>query len=316
MSTQTVLRWGRSAYESDAHLAAERASAEALGLRWLVRPDRAPPAELAEADALVVTSGVRVDDAVLERLRGDLVLTTTSGYDHIDVGAAQRRSIAVGRCPLARRDAVVESALASMLSLLQARPVLQERALAGVWARGELEALAPRTLAGARVVVVGLGVIGQRMVSVLDALGAEVVGVDPVSHPANMRIEAMEAALVGADAVTLHCALTPSSRGLLDATALDRLPRGAVVVNTARGRVLNLDAAIERLRAGHLGGLAVDVFPEEPFPRLAELAATPNALLTPHGAGYSTRLGALVALEVTATLRAWTTGSSIPHAVR
>lgn len=312
----TVLRWGRSAYETDAALSLEASSARRLGLSWSLHPSLEPPspAALAAADVLVVTSKVRVTSAVLDGLGGRVVVTTTSGYEHIDVDAARARGVAVLRSPEARRDAVVEHALAVLLALLRRLPDQQRAAEAGRWARGELPGLGMRGLRGATVLVVGLGVIGSRMARVLDALGATVHGVDPAGVPAPARPVVLDAGLAGCDAVTLHCSLTPSSRGLLSAARLDRLRPHAVVVNTARGGSLDVDAAVARVADGRLGGLGVDVFPDEPWPRMGAQAGA-RVLLTPHGAGYTDDLGERVARSVEAALEAWVAGGELPHRV-
>ncbi len=311
----TVLRWGQSAYETDLDLSKEREGAASLGLGWRAAPESASPPPLDEVDALVVTSRVRVDREVLGQLRGHLVLTTTSGTDHIDLGAARALGVTVGRCPLARRDPVVEHALASLLGLLRRQPALLSAAAEGRWARGELPALAPRQVAGAPILVVGLGVIGARMSEILQALGAEVWGVDPAGVPTSVTAVALDEALSEAAAVTVHCALTPSSRGLFDVARISRMAPTAVLVNTARGGVVDPDAAVDAVRHGRLRGVALDVFPEEPWPGLSAAAGVPGVWLTPHASGYVHDLGDRVATEVLATLRAWVNGQPLPHAV-
>ncbi|MFT4624234.1 MAG: phosphoglycerate dehydrogenase-like enzyme [Myxococcota bacterium] len=305
----TVLRWGRSAYETDAALAAEEAGARVLGLDWAaVAGCDAPP--LAGVDALVVTSGVRVDAALVGRFSGSLVLTTTSGHDHIDVGACAAQGISVGRCPLARRDPVVEWSLGCLIGLMRQHPWFFAEAAAGRWARAALPQRRPRGLHGARVAVIGLGVIGRRMSEVLEGLGARVLGVDPAGGGVSLTD-----ALREADAVSLHCALSPSSEGLIGAHELAMLRPHAVLVNSARGRVLDVRAAVAAVRSGRLAGLAVDVFPEEPWPELATGAQHPAVWFTPHAAGYTEGLGDRVAREVVAALTAWNAGRPLPHAV-
>lgn len=307
-----VLRWGRSSYETDADIAAERAGIEALGATWALVEDRSgPPAALAGADVLVVNSKVRVTDAALAGFGGRLVLTTTSGHDHVDIEAARRRGITVGRCPRARRDAVAEHAVSAMIGLMRAQPVFDAAAREGRWVRPELPRIAPRGLSGATVVVVGLGVIGQHLCDVLAAFGVHVRGVDPAVEGA----WTIDAALVGADAVTLHCALTPTSRGLLSGARLASLASHAVVVNTARGECLDLDAAVDAVAGGRLRGVASDVFPVEPYPRLAVQAAVPGVWLSPHSAGFTHDLGARVAAEVVTSVAAWIREDAIPAQV-
>lgn len=307
-----VLRWHRSAYETDADLDRERADAEALGLRWGLWPQTSVPPNLRGARVLVVTSGVRVTEDVLSMWGGELLVCTTSGFDHVDLAAAQRRGVRVARCPLARRDAVVERTLGALLHLMHRVDPQSREAAQGRWARASLPDLAPRTLAGSRVAVVGLGVIGRRVAETLEALGAQVLGVDPYANPAGHHLDDV---LDDVDAVTLHCALSVSSRGLLRAERLARLPKRAVVVNTARGESLDVTAAVHRVATGHLSGLAVDVFPVEPYPELAAGASIPGVLFTPHSAGYTRGLGARVADGVRDALRAWVLAEPLPFDV-
>ncbi len=302
-----VYRWGRSAYETDADLDRERADAVTLGFAWAHGLTPAP------AEVWVVTSGVRVDAARLAAHRPRLVLTTTSGFDHIDLAAAAALDVTVARCPLARRDAVVEQAVAQVMGLMRCFPALDAAARQGRWARAELPGLAPRLVRGARVLVVGCGVIGARVGEVFTALGAEVWGCDPRGVPEGLRAVTLDEALPEVDAVTLHCSLSATSEGLLDAARIDRLRPHAVLVNTARGRVLDVSAAVERVRCGRLRGLAVDVFPEEPWPDLA--VGVPGVWFTPHSAGASHDLGARVAAEVQSALSAWQAGAPVPHRV-
>lgn len=311
-----VVRWGQSAYETDGDLGSERQGAEGLGCTWSAwRPTTIRPPDLERCDVLVVTSKVKVDGEVVQRLpRGSLVLTTTSGYDHIDLSACAARGIPVGRLPNARRDAVVEHALASLIGLLRRQDALLGAAREGRWARGELPALAPRALSEATILVLGCGVIGRRMSEVLTVLGAHVLGVDPAGVPGTCEAVSLEEGLPRADAVTVHCSLTPSSRGLLDDGVLSLLPAHAVVVNTARGAIVDVDAAVARVRAGQLGGISLDVFPEEPWPRLREQAGD-RVWLFPHGAGFTHDLGARVARGVVETLGLWIGERRVFHPV-
>jgi phosphoglycerate dehydrogenase-like enzyme len=303
-----VTRWGRSALESDDALRAERDAVAALGHDWaFVDPPRHPHG----ADVLIVHSGVPVDRAALAVLApGSWVVTTTSGTDHVDLRAAEDLGVGVARCPLARRDAVTGWTLAALESLFRCWPALQIAARAGRWARADLPALAPRTLSQVTVAVVGLGVIGSQVADRLRGLGATVRGVDP-RIPGTLPLAD---ALRGADGLTLHCALEPQSRRLIDGAALDQLGPQAVVVHTARGDVLDLEAAVARLDAGALGGLAVDVYPREPFPGLAALERR-GIWATPHTAGFTFDLPDRVRAELLDALRRIGAGECPTHTV-
>jgi D-3-phosphoglycerate dehydrogenase / 2-oxoglutarate reductase len=310
-----VLRWGRSAYETEVDLALEETAARALGLGWRAAPESEEPPDLAGVDVLVVTSRVRVDAAVLAAFPGSLVLTTTSGWDHVDVDAAVARGVAVARCPLARRDAVAEQAVAGIATLLRRQPAFDLAAREGRWARGELPDLDPIALRDATVHVVGLGVIGRRVAELLATFGAAVLGTDPQGVPAGVEEVELEAGLARADAVTLHCALVPSSRGLMSAARIRALRTSAVLVNTARGHLVDVDAAVAAVRERRLRGLMLDVFPREPWPGLAAAAAVPGVLLTPHSSGFTRDLGTRVAGEVAGALAAWAHRRPVPHQV-
>jgi phosphoglycerate dehydrogenase-like enzyme len=114
--------------------------------------------------------------------------------------------------------------------------------------------------------------------------------------------------LLRADVVTLHCCLTADNRQMIDARALALMKPHAVLVNTARGPLLDVRAAADRVASGYLRGLAIDVFPEEPYPELAGLAAIEGVLLTPHAAGYTHDLGRRVADGVVKAFEAWSQG--------
>ena len=286
----TVLRWGQAEYERGPLLGLSE------GVEVVTAAGEGAPLE--EADVVVVPSVTRVTRAHLPRLsRCRLVLTITSGFDHVDVDALLEAGIACARLPLVRRDAVVETALGMIFSLTRRLGVLQQAAREGRW---ECSRLAEHgaTLLG-RVGVVGVGVIGTRMCEVLTALGADVVPCrrgDPVP--------------LDVDVLTLHCSLTPENERIVDPFALRP---GAVLVNTARGRLLDVDRTLAAVRAGHLAGVGLDVFPRKP----ADLAALahPRIVLTPHAAGWHPRLGERVSEGVAEAVRALIAGEPVPWSI-
>ncbi len=311
-----VLRWGQSAYETDLDLAAEREGARGLGYSWDAepRPDQRPD-ELSMVDVLVVTSKVRVDSSVLRAFERGMILTTTSGTDHLDLVGCRERGIVVGRCPMARRDAVVDHTLAEILRWARRLRELDGCATRGQWARARLPEFAPVGVQGLTVAVVGQGVIGRRVTKILTALGARVLPVDPRGVPAGFDAWELEDALAEAAVVTLHCDLNASSTGLFDAKRIAGLRRGALLVNTARGGLMDVDAAVAAVHDGHLSGLAVDVFPEEPWLRMREGTSVRGVHFSPHGAGFTRDLGRRVADEVLAALAEWKRDGSLPHRV-
>ncbi len=280
----TLCRWGKADYETGA----------LIGLPDAVNLVDDPRA----ADVVVVPSTQRVTPSDVPRAR--LVITTTSGFDNLDVPSLRAAGVRCARLPLVRRDAVVETALGMMLALTRRFGAFSETARAGVWDRKRLDRYDARLLG--RVGVVGMGVIGTKMAEVLRVLGAEVVEVrDGQAIPRDVEV------------LTLHASLTRTNHQLVDARMIASLRPGCVVVNTARGKLLDVDAAYAAVVAGHLGGLGVDVFPAEP----AALASftDPRVIVTPHAAGWHPGMSAGISDGVAAAVRALLAGEAIPWAV-
>ncbi len=262
-----------------------------------------------DTDLLVINTKTAIGVPELDRLPGlRLLVTTTSGHDHVDLANASARDVRVARCPVARRDAVVESSLAMGLALLRRLPALLREAEQGRWVRGDVKRSAVPLLSSLTVGVVGNGVIGSFAASRWAALGADVMVTDPLFSGLSSPTELLSQA----DVVTLHCSLTHSSRQILDATALAQMKEGAILVNTARGECLDLTALAADDR---LGGVGLDVFAQEPCPQMAELARRDNVLLSPHSAGYHSDLGRAISSEVLAAVDSFQAGQAVPHAL-
>lgn len=293
-----LLRWGRAEYEDQPF--------DGLPTGVEVIEDASPQPDFASVDVLVVPSKRRVTAEVVAQLsRCRLVLTTTSGHDHLDLIALKAAGIPAARLPLARRDAVVETALGMILSLTRRLGVLQAAATEGRWVRGELRQVGATTLG--TVGVVGVGVIGQKMVQVLEVLGARVLRCDPCLPDGNPLEQLLEEAAV----ITLHCALTPQTTFLFDEKRVAAMQAGAILVNTARGRLVAVEAAVQAVHRGHLSGLGLDVFPQEPTP--LQPLVHPRILLSPHAAGWHPGLGRACAEGVAAAVHALQTQQVIPY---
>jgi len=278
-----------------------------MGVEYTCVSDKKPSLE--GVQILIITSKVIVDQELLltaPELR--LVITTTSGFDHIDLVAAKRHGVAVCRSPLARRDAVVEASVAMALGLFRSHGALHGLSSQGVWGRGSLPSQNIRLIRGSTVGIVGMGVIGKSARDTWRALGATVIWSDPALDD-GVSIDKL---LKSSDIVTLHCSLTASSRRLIDNSSLALMRRGAILINTARGACVDLEALAH---ADHLGGVGLDVFPTEPPHQLAELSMIKNSVITPHSAGFHTGLGASVAAEVVETVRCWISNIPLPNPV-
>ena len=273
----TLSRWGRSPYETDEDIQLE---VEALRGLACVLPE--------QADAEIVVIHSKIPFGVAEYARAPslkLLITTTSGTDHIDLVYLRSRGVSVARLPEARRDAVVDVTVAMLIWGLRRLGMMQAAARDNLWMRSSLSSLRPVGLNGSRIGVIGLGVIGARVCEVLKPLGAEIWGVDPRGLPADIR-PASVAEMVGhCDAVTIHCSLGESSNNLLSAEILDGAHPDLVVVNTARGPILDLKHAVDMARTARLAALCVDVFPEEPWSCMDTVLDLPNVMFLPHAAG-------------------------------
>ena len=230
-----------------------------------------PGADLAPADALLVrTRAVSSESVGLFRL----ISKHGVGVDNIALDAARAKGVAVMNTPGANSAAVAEQTIMLMLALARDLAGQEQAARLGrrVAAIGGLE--------GRRLLVVGQSETGRRVAGFAAAFGMTVATV-----AARSGVEKLRAALPEVDVLSLHCALSPQTKGLIGAAELALLPRGAFVVNVARGGLVKEDALVDALESGHLGGAALDVTEEEPLPLGHPLLAAPRLILTPHAAG-------------------------------
>ncbi len=269
---------------------------------------------LADADAWIVRNRTQVSGAALAaaaKLR--VVGRLGVGLDNIDLGACKARAIQVFPAIGANAESVAEYVVAVAMVLLRGAYFSTAAVAAGRWPRAMLSQ--GHEIAGKTLGLVGFGSIGQVTAAKAKALGIRVVGFDPgiaADDPAWSRhgVERvdLERLLATSDVVSLHVPLVEATRGLLGAERLARMKRGAILVNTARGGIVDEAALAKALHEGHLGGAALDVFDREPFPAGAALADAPNLILTPHIAGVTSesneRVSAIVANLVGEALRA------------
>jgi len=232
------------------------------------------------------------------------VLRWGTGSDAIDIAAATEAHVAVLTTPAVNAEAVADLALVLMLACLRRLPDLDGAVRSGRWRLEE----PTRDLAGATVGVVGLGAVGRAVTRRLRGFGCRVLAVEPSPNRefcAASEVELMdiEAMLPRVDVLTLHAPLTSGSRRLIGAAELGRLPRHAVVVNTARGELIDQSALVEALRERRIAGAGLDVFEREPVPPGDPILEAPGVVLTGHIASF-TELGlARTAQAVLANLR-------------
>jgi (S)-sulfolactate dehydrogenase len=187
---------------------------------------------------------------------------------------------------------VAEYVIGTVMLLLRGAYLATGEVAAGSWPRGRLGE--GRETAGKTLGIVGFGGIGRLVARLAQGLGMHVVATDPLLPPGasvweetGVACADLDALLRAADAVTLHVPLVAETRHLLDARRIATLRPGAVLVNTARGGVVDEAALAAALQGGHLAGAALDVFEHEPLPAGSVLAGVPNLVLTPHIAGVT-----------------------------
>jgi (S)-sulfolactate dehydrogenase len=266
---------------------------------------------LADARALIVRNRTQVDEALLEAAPGLKVVGRLGvGLDNIDTTACVARGIEVIPATGANALAVAEYVIGTAMLLLRGAYQATAAVADGRWPRGPLSN--GREIAGKVLGVVGFGGIGRLTARLGQALGMRVIGFDPqlpVASPAWAAHQTTARTLADvreADVVSLHVPLTVGTRGLIDEARLASMKPDAILVNTARGGVVDEAALAAALRAGRLGGAALDVFETEPLPAGSALAGCPNLILTPHVAGVTresnARVSTLIADKVAAAL--------------
>lgn len=264
-----------------------------------------------EARALIVRNRTRVDQELLDacpklRVIGRLGV----GLDNFDLAACAARGVPVFPARGANALAVAEHAIASVLVLRRRCFYVSAQVIAGAWPR---ESLLGDDAGGACLGILGLGDIGRHVARRGRALGMRVIACDPYVHPedpawrdAGAQAVDFDTLLTTCDALTLHVPLTDETRHIIDAAALARMRPHAVLVNTARGGVIDEDALVAAMRAGKLAGAAIDVFEQEPLSAEAgaKFAGIDNLVLTPHVAG------------VTAQSQSWISTMTVDNVLR
>ena len=297
-----------SEFMDDAAVASLRAQFDVVYEKNLVDRRDALKAALADADALIVRNRTQVDADLLNaapqlRVVGRLGV----GLDNIDTTACAARNIAVIPATGANALAVAEYVIGTAMLLLRTAYQSSDAVGEGTWPRGQLSN--GREIAGKTLGLIGFGGIGRLTARLGRGLGMRVIAYDaqvPASSPLwgenGALCVTLDAVIAQADVLSLHVPLTPHTRNLMDAVQLARMKSDAILINTARGGVVDESAVAAALRAGTLGGAALDVFDVEPLGAGSPLAACPNLLLTPHVAGVTRESNVRVSTMIAAAV--------------
>jgi glyoxylate reductase len=286
---------------------------ETAGHRVTVWPGNLPPhpTELrdavAGAEALLTTLTERVDQALLDAApRLKVIANYAIGSDNIDLAATQERGIAVGVTPDVLTDATADLAFALLLAAARRLPEAAAAVRDGRWRTFETQGWLGADVAGQAIAIVGgAGRIGSAVARRARGFDMKVLVVG--------RDDDLHQALQQADFVSLHAPLTPQTRHLIDAAALQAMKPGAILVNTGRGPLVDQDALAAALRSGHIAAAALDVTDPEPLPPGDPLLQAPNVLVLPHiGSATHTARAKMTALAVD-NLLAGLAGRPLPH---
>jgi glyoxylate reductase len=268
-----------------------------------------------QAEGLLCLLTDRVDAGLLAaapRLRA--VSSVSVGLDHVDLVEATRRGIPVGHTPGVLTETTAELTLALLLAATRRIVEADRFVRRGDWREWAPDLLLGRDLAGATLGVIGLGGIGRAVAERARAFGTRVLGWNrtPREVP-GVECDTLEAVLRCSDFVTLHVALAPETRGLIGRRELGWMRRGAVLVNTARGGIVDEGALLEALRSGQLAAAAFDVFAQEPLPARSPLLDAPNLVLAPHIGSATLRTRERMADLAIENLEAALAGRAMPH---
>jgi lactate dehydrogenase-like 2-hydroxyacid dehydrogenase len=227
------------------------------------------------------------------------------GTDNVDLAAATAGGIPVGHTPGVLTEATADLTLALMLALLRRLPEGEAEVREGRWLTWEPARLLGRDLHGARVLIVGPGRIGEAVGRRLEGFSAQVTTAG--------REDELLPLLKAADVVSLHCPLTPETRGLIGPAELAAIGRHGYLVNTARGPIVDAAALEAALAAGTIAGAALDVTDPEPLPPVHPLLRAPNLLVVPHVASATHATREAMASIAVDNLLATLAGEPMPH---
>ena len=272
---------------------------------------------LADADALLVRSATKVDAEALGKApRLKVVARAGVGLDNVEVPAATANGVMVVNAPTSNIVSAAEHAMALLLAVARRVPAADASLRAGEWKRSSFNGV---ELAGKTVGVLGLGRIGQLFAQRVAAFGVELIAYDPYVAPARaaqlgIELVDLDELLRRSDAMSIHLPKTAETLGLIGAAELSRTKKGVLIVNAARGGLIDEDALAAAIRSGQVGGAGIDVFVSEPCTS-SPLFELPGVVVTPHlGASTSEaqdRAGTDVAHSVLLALR----GDFVPDAV-
>ena len=265
---------------------------------WVKTLDEATPAQLikeaADAHYFLVSGRLPIDKEALDHApQLKMIQRTGVGVEMLDIEAIKQRGIPVYVNAGVNAQSVAEHTLALMLSCIKRLPQINNQTHSGIW-RKQQTGVTTHELKGKTVALVGMGNIGRIVARMLQAFGAKVIYTDVMRQPEETErllgltyYDGFEDMLPEADILSFHCPLTPENNEMLNSRTLAVMKEGSIVVNTARGKLINPDDLYDALKDGHLSAAALDTHYEEPIKEGYRLCELDNVILTPHIGGLS-----------------------------
>lgn len=249
--------------------------------------------EVGQADYILASGRLKIDASVLDAAPNlKMVQRTGVGLDSIDIDALKSRRIPLYVNQGVNSDSVAEHTLMLILATLRRLPAVHEEVKSGVWIK-QGNGIRNKELKGKTVGIIGAGHIGRRVAELLCGFGVKIVYNDVQRMPSSLE-EALGATYMSldslyesADIITLHCPFNENSRNLIGPSALSKVRRGCIIVNTARGGLIDEDALVDALNSGIVSGAGLDVFASEPIKFDSPLLRCENVILTPHIGGVT-----------------------------
>ena len=281
-------------------------------LRVYPRTSREQAAGRIGTAEIVLTNKTVIDRDLLDACPGIRYIgVLATGYNVVDVQAASERQIPVCNVPSYGTEAVAQHAMALLLELCNHVGMHDQAVRGGQWQRsGEFCFWnAPlMELAGKTMGIVGMGRIGRKTAELARAFGMKVIYYDRNCVPGEGKPVTLQELLSRADVVSLHCPLFAQTERMINAQSLQSMKRGALLINTSRGGLVDTQALAEALQSGWLGGAALDVVPKEPIDSEDPLLQAPNCILTPHIAWAPREARARLLQTAVENVRAWMEG--------
>ena len=287
-------------------------------VRWVDGPDREKLlAAVPEADALLVRSATTVDAEVLAAApKLKIVARAGVGLDNVDVDAATERGVLVVNAPTSNIHSAAEHALALLLSAARQVPAADATLREHTWKRSKFSGT---EIFGKTVGIVGLGRIGQLVAQRIEAFGTHIVAYDPYVSPARagqlgIELLPLDELLARADFISVHLPKTAETAGLIDKEALAKTKPGVIIVNAARGGLVDEAALAEAVSSGHVAAAGLDVFSSEPCTD-SPLFELPQVVVTPHLGASTAEAQDRAGTDVAESVRLALAGEFVPDAV-